>query len=53
MAVQRLIDSGAYICWTEKNGLEMVAEFTREVGADVIQRNKLEVEKAFVSLMSG
>jgi hypothetical protein len=29
--VQRLIDAGVYITWVEKNGLEMLAEFTREV----------------------
>ena len=47
-AVQRLIDSGAYITWTEASGLEMVAEFNREVGQDVVQKNRISTEKAFV-----
>ena len=41
VAVQKLIDAGAYIVWTEKNGLEMVAEFTREVGGSTVQKNKM------------
>jgi hypothetical protein len=52
MAVQRLIDSGAFICWTEANGLEMVAEFQREVGGSTSQINEVKLDKAFVSLMS-
>ena len=40
-AVQRLIDAGALICWTEENGLEMVAEFTRSVGGNTVQKNTL------------
>ena len=39
MQVQRLIDAGALVTWTEENGLEMVAEFTREVGGATTQKN--------------
>ena len=39
VAVQKLIDAGALICWKEANGLEMVAEFTREVGGITAQKN--------------
>jgi len=45
-AVQRLIDSGAFITWTECNGLEMVAEFRREVGGGQTQTNKYSTHKA-------
>jgi len=41
-AVQRLIDAGALICWQEENGLEMVAEFTRSVGGNTVQANRLK-----------
>ena len=41
VAVQRLIDAGALICWKEENGLEMVAEFTRTVGGNTVQKNRL------------
>jgi hypothetical protein len=41
VAVQKLIDAGALIVWKEENGLEMVAEFTREVGGSTVQKNKL------------
>ena len=37
--VQKLIDAGALVTWTEENGLEMVAEFTREVGGATTQKN--------------
>ena len=47
-AVQRLIDSGAFITWTEANGLEMVAEFQREVGRTNIQTNKFITAKALL-----
>ena len=40
--VQRLIDQGALVTWKEDNGLEMVAEFTREVGNKVLQQNILQ-----------
>ena len=40
--VQRLIDQGALTTWKEENGLEMVAEFTREVGSKVLQQNILQ-----------
>ena len=40
-AVQRLIDAGAYITWKEENGLEMIAEFTRSVGTNILQSNKI------------
>ena len=39
VAVQKLIDAGALIVWKEANGLEMVAEFTREVGGITAQKN--------------
>ena len=39
--VQQLIDAGALVTWTEENGLEMVAEFTREVGGITAQKNML------------
>ena len=39
VAVQKLIDAGALIVWKEENGLEMVAEFTREVGGSTVQKN--------------
>ena len=52
VAVQRLIDSCAYISWTENNGLEMVAEFQREVGEEQYKNHKMLVNKASVSLMS-
>ena len=45
-AVQRLIDSGAYITWTEENGLEMVAEFNRQVGGETSQNNSIATKKA-------
>jgi hypothetical protein len=45
VAVQRLIDAGALICWREENGLEMVAEFTRSVGSNTVQKNSLKGER--------
>ena len=47
-AVQRLIDCGAYVTWTEPSGLEMVAEFNRELGEEVVQANRISTQKAFV-----
>lgn len=44
----RLIDCGAYVTWTETSGLEMVADFNREVGQEVVQQNRLFTQKAFV-----
>ena len=41
-AVQRLIDAGALICWKEENGLEMVAEFTRSVGGNQVQKKHVD-----------
>ena len=39
MKVQQLIDLGALTTWTEDNGLEMCAEFNREVGGETKQKN--------------
>ena len=43
--VPSLIDAGALICWKEENGLEMVAEFTRNVGGAVTQTNTLQAKR--------
>ena len=43
-AVQQLIDAGAYICFQEENGLEMVAEFTRSVGGDGTAKKSFETD---------
>ena len=39
MKIQQLIDLGALTTWTEDNGLEMCAEFNREVGGETKQKN--------------
>jgi len=49
--VQRLIDSGAYICYKEQNGMEMVAEYTREVGAETEATFVTNVKKACLSVL--
>ena len=43
--MQRMIDAGALTVWTEENGLEMCAEFTREVGGETRQKNNLHAER--------
>ena len=43
--MQRMIDAGALTVWTEENGLEMCAEFTREVGGETTQKNNLHAER--------
>ena len=43
--MQRMIDAGALTTWTEENGLEMCAEFTREVGGGQRQKNNLRAER--------
>ena len=43
--VQELIDSGALETWQEENGLEMVAEFTRSVSGETMQRKTIGVER--------
>ena len=40
-----MIDAGALTVWTEENGLEMCAEFTREVGGETRQKNNLHAER--------
>ena len=47
-AVQKLIDAGAYIVFKEESGLEMLAEFTREVGADTIGSKKIDIQRDLV-----
>ena len=44
-AVQELIDHGVLQTWQEENGLEMVAEFTRSVGGETMQRNTIGVKR--------
>ena len=44
-AVQELIDLGAYICFKDENGLDMVAEYTRELGVDKIGTKKFEAQR--------
>ena len=44
-AVQELIDHGVLQTWQEENGLEMVAELTRSVGGETMQRNTIGVER--------
>ena len=43
--VQKLIDAGALVAFEEDNGLEMVAEFQREVGGKTTQKNTLMGER--------
>ena len=43
--MQQLIDAGAYITFKEENGLEMVAEFSRECGGETMQRNTIGVKR--------
>ena len=44
-AVQELIDAGAYVCFKDENGLEMVAEYTRDLGVDKIGTKKFEASR--------
>ena len=50
--MQKMIDAGALIAWTEENGLEMCAEFTREVGGETRQKNNLHAERDLFFLLS-
>ena len=50
--MQRMIDAGALTVWTEENGLEMCAEFTREVGGGSRQKNNLHAERDLFFLLS-
>ena len=43
--MQQLIDAGALITFKEENGLEMVAEFSRECGGETMQRNTIGVKR--------
>ena len=43
--VQELTDAGALETWQEENGIEMVAELTRSVGGETVQRNTIGVER--------
>ena len=43
--VQQLIDAGAYVCFKDENGIEMVAEYTREVGLDVVGTKTFEAKR--------
>ena len=52
IAVQRLIDAGALITWQEENGLEMVAEFTREVGGSTQQNQSFGTARVRFSYSS-
>ena len=47
-----LIDAGAYITWVEENGLEMVAEFQREVGGERSATRSFETNRdSFFKIM--
>ena len=44
--VQELIDAGAYLTWTEQpSGLEMIAEFQREVGGETSQTRSMQINR--------
>ena len=49
--VQKLIDAGALVPFQEDNGLEMVAEFQREVGGKTTQKNTLMGERELFFLV--
>lgn len=46
--MQALIDAGAYITWTEPNGLEMVAEFTRTLSGETETDRTISVGRDIV-----
>ena len=44
--MQALIDAGAYVVFIdEENGLEMLAEYTKSVGADTVASKKITLDK--------